>query len=100
MMAIFSELSMFRSKSLLVIIDRIFVFYLSGTAYGGRRVIYRGPQSYAGYKFRRQPGRPAVPPRTYYRPKPIDDVKLHGRRRNDPTYRQGLSEFAGLMDAD
>ncbi|TPP65420.1 hypothetical protein FGIG_04983 [Fasciola gigantica] len=65
-----------------------------------QRVIYRGPQSYAGYRFRKTPGRPAVPPRTYYKPKPIDDVKLYGRKRNDPTYRQGLSEFAGLMDMD
>ncbi|VDP84246.1 unnamed protein product [Echinostoma caproni] len=63
-----------------------------------RKVIYRGPQSYSGYRYRQtQPQRYPQRP-IYNRRVPIDDVRLYGRRRNDPRYREGLSELAGLMD--
>lgn len=58
-----------------------------------QKVIFRGAQSYAGYKgsknnLRRTPTSRRVD---------VSQVQLYGARRNDPTYRQGLEELAGLM---
>nr|CAH8863528.1 unnamed protein product [Trichobilharzia regenti] len=61
----------------------------------GRKVIFRGPQSYSGYRGSgggevRHAG-PAA------RRVDISNVQLYGARKNDATYREGLQELAGLM---
>ncbi|CAH8863649.1 unnamed protein product [Trichobilharzia szidati] len=63
----------------------------------GKKVIFRGPQSYAGYRSGggggvvRHAG-PAAPRRV-----DISNVQLYGARKDDASYREGLQELAGLM---
>ncbi|CAH8587223.1 unnamed protein product [Schistosoma intercalatum] len=58
-----------------------------------RKVIFRGSQSYAGYKGGQNNQRiPSTSRRV-----DISKVQLYGARKNDPTYRQGLEELSGLM---
>ncbi|CAH8540646.1 unnamed protein product [Schistosoma turkestanicum] len=58
-----------------------------------RKVIFKGAQSYAGYRGGQPTQRRPSSPRRV----DINKVQLYGARRNDPTYREGLSELAGLM---
>ncbi|CAH8622516.1 unnamed protein product [Schistosoma rodhaini] len=71
----------------------VFTLYYVVNIEANRKVIYRGAQSYAGYKGDQNIQR--RPPTS--RRVDISNVPLHGARRNDPTYRQGLEELAGLM---
>nr|CAX69442.1 hypothetical protein [Schistosoma japonicum] len=61
---------------------------------GDRKVvIFRGAKSYPGYRgnHRIQETSPTN------RRVDISKVQLYGARKNDPTYRQGLEDLAGLM---
>ncbi|CAH8605599.1 unnamed protein product [Schistosoma margrebowiei] len=58
-----------------------------------KTVIFRGPQSYVGYKGGQNNQR--IP--STHRRVDISKVQLYGARKNDPTYRQGLEELSGLM---
>nr|CDS25495.1 expressed protein [Hymenolepis microstoma] len=62
-----------------------------------KKVIWQGPQSYKGYSSSRS--RSQYGGRTNKPKKKVDLDKVIGNRdrKNDPVYRQGLQELAGLM---
>ncbi|CAH8287885.1 unnamed protein product [Schistosoma rodhaini] len=71
----------------------VFTLYYVVNIEANRKVIFRGAQSYSGYRGDQNiQRRPSTSRRA-----DISKVQLYGDRRNDPTYRQGLEELAGLM---
>ncbi|KAK4468796.1 hypothetical protein MN116_007966 [Schistosoma mekongi] len=67
-----------------------FCFLLSGDR---KVVIFRGAKSYPGYRGNHRIQETAPTNRRV----DISKVQLYGARRNDPTYRQGLEDLAGLI---